>query len=160
MSKHVPTAGPIAPLALARFTSSSLVPADSVLAPFSHGRPLTDAERQIILELRTQTSVQAGTAATALLAHEKFRVIHADAVQRLSDTLAIISETQEQGDRSPQEQRRLDQFCERQAELALSHFFGVLEVSAHNIALEVSRSLYPELLPEKPRGFLARIFGR
>jgi hypothetical protein len=129
------------------------------LVPFSFGRTPITEERRVIDELRTQTTVQASTAAKALFANEQFRRIHEHATATLDETLSQIVATQEQGGRSAAHQRYIDQFCQKQAQMAIGHFFGGLDVAARNIALEVNRSLYPDLIPERPRGLLERIFG-
>ncbi|MBC8552172.1 MAG: hypothetical protein H8D23_21285 [Candidatus Brocadiales bacterium] len=121
----------------------------------------TPDERRIIAEYRKETMVIEGVKEKAIFALNQIAMIHQHGVTTFDDSAAFITDLK-QIQRSKEHQAYTDEFCERSIQMHARHTFGVMEVAATNIGVEVHRSLYPVSeppVPEKPKTLLQRLLG-
>ena len=119
------------------------------------------AQQQILAEAQKQVVVIQQQRLKAEVAAHEIALLHQTGAQEFHDTVAQLSALKEAA-RGKDYQSLVDEFNQRDAQLAAQHLFGATEVSARNIGMETARPLYREDEPTvvrviEKRGFLQRL---
>jgi hypothetical protein len=145
-------------LGLAPLPQSQTFGANGSGGSYGNMNTATPDEQKIIAEYRKETMVIEGVKEKAIFAAIQIANIHQHGVTTFDDTVAFITELKNT-QRSKEHQVYTDEFCERSIQMLARHLFGVMEVGATNIGVEVHRSLYPIQAPEKPKTLLQRLLA-
>ena len=145
-------------LGLAPLTSDFSTTSAS-LVPWSSGWPLIKDEARLIEEARKQRLAIAIIDSKARFGASRIGEIHQHASRTFDEATSFIKEIEGRSGRSQQHQAVIKQYSERQIQLLAQHSLAVTEVSAADIGMEIHRSPYPSLKPERRIGFLQRLLG-
>ena len=121
------------------------------------------AQQQIVTEAQKHVVVMQQQRLKAEVAAHEIAQMHQTAAQEFHDTVAQLSALKEAA-RGKDYQSLVDEYNQRDAQLAAQHLFGTTEVSARNIGMETARPLYREDEPivvkvVEKRGLLQRLLG-
>lgn len=134
---------------------------NSSVVSYGNQNVTTDDERRIISEYRKQNLVIDGGREKSKFAISQIAEIYQHGVTTFDNSTEFITKLNNRP-RSKDHQAYMDEFCDRSVQMLARHIFGVVEVGATNIGVEVHRSLYPVFEPpvlEKPKSLLQRILG-
>jgi hypothetical protein len=121
-------------------------------------RPSNREEQWVFDEYHKQTLIMEGLEIKTVQAMKLIGEIHKEGTATFDEAVAFILSIKDE-QRGKEHQAYVDEFCIRGLQMMGRHLLATMEVGATNIGVEVHRSLYPSVPPEKPPSLLKRIFG-
>lgn len=140
-----------------RSTGSAFGGNDGLVA-LGAGHAFAGEDHRVTTELAKQTSVIDCLAAKTVFGDRKVGEIHQNSI-RAFHGLAAHAEAQLESARGKEYYRYVEEFNRRTLENAAKHLWGIAEIGAGSIAVEVQRPLYPQPAPPPRRGLLGFLFG-